>query len=150
MQYSAYNTKYVFCLSILFLLCNPPRALCGKYPIQKFTPTDYKAGIQNIDFAQNRDMTLFVANNLGVLSFNGKDWETHAFKSGKKKRALAFDESTNRLYVGSQGEFGFIEEDWSYVSLIDKIPAATRDFDEVWDVFLLNSKVYFCTFKSYY
>ena len=147
-----YNVQYVFCL-LLTLLAVPEaqaQAHLGKYPIQNFTPADYKAGIQNIDFAQNRDMTLFVANNLGVLSFNGNEWRTHDFKSGKKKRSLAFDESTDRLYVGSQSDFGFFESDWRYVSLIEEIPESARDFDEVWDVFLYNAKVYFCTFQGVY
>lgn len=122
----------------------------GKYPIRNFTPTEYKAGIQNIDFAQNRNMTLFVANNLGILSFNGKEWETHDFKTGKKKRSLAFDESTNRLYMGSQSDFGYYNENWDYISLIDLIPERHHDFTEVWDVFLSNSNVYFCTFQGIY
>lgn len=140
-------------LLICLILCTSGYWLFGffaKYPIQNFTPTEYKAGIQNIDFAQNRDMTLFVANNLGVLSFNGIAWKTHDFKTGKKKRSLAFDEQTNRLYVGSQGEFGYFDADWNYVSLVDKVPANAMDFDEVWDVFLLQDQVYFCTFKGIY
>lgn len=123
-------------------------SLPGKYPIKNFTPGEYQAGIQNIDFAQNRDMTLFVANNLGVLSFNGSAWETHALNTGKKQRSLAFDETTNRLYVGSQGEFGYFTKDWQYTSLAEQIPVANQGFDEVWDVFLTDSAVYFCTFKS--
>ncbi len=122
----------------------------GKYSIKNFAPADYGAGIQNIDFAQNRDLTLFVANNLGILSFNGNQWQTHALNTGKKQRSLAFDESANRLYVGSQGDFGFFERDWHYISLLDKIPLALRDFDEVWDVFIFNSEVFFCTFQGIY
>jgi ligand-binding sensor domain-containing protein len=142
--------KYILCLLFLFGCLYSSLAYPGRYHIQNFTPKTYKAGIQNIDFAQNRDMTLFVANNLGVLSFNGKEWETHAFKPGKKKRSLAFDEYTNRLYVGSQGEFGYFEQDWNYISLVEKIPIANQDFDEVWDVYLFNSKIYFCTFQGIY
>jgi DNA-binding CsgD family transcriptional regulator len=122
----------------------------GKYPIKNFSPADYKAGIQNIDFAQNRDMNLFVANNLGVLSFNGNDWKIHAYNTGKKQRSLAFDDSSNRLYVGSQGDLGYFEEDWNYVSLIEIISVESQDFDEVWDVFIYDSKVYFCTFQGIY
>ena len=84
MIFFKYITKYFFCLILPFLLYQPSQVFAAKYPIQNFTPTDYKAGIQNIDFAQNRDMTLFVANNLGVLSYNGNKWEVHAFESGKK------------------------------------------------------------------
>ncbi len=63
---------------------------------------------------------------------------------------MAFDENTDRLYVGSQGEFGYFEEDWEYVSLVDKIPEGERDFDEVWDVFLVGAHTYFCTFQGIY
>jgi DNA-binding CsgD family transcriptional regulator len=122
----------------------------GKYPIKNFAPSDYGAGIQNIDFAQNRDLDLFVANNLGVLSFNGITWEKHAFSTGKKQRSLAFDEHLNRLYSGSQGEFGYFEDNWRYVSLVDKIPPGFEDFDEVWDVLVVDSRVYFCTFQGIY
>ena len=134
----------------LLAISHQADAFPGKYPIQNFTPADYKAGIQNIDFAQNRDMKLFIANNLGVLAYNGNEWEVHGLKTGKKERSLAFDENNDRLYVGSQGAFGYFTDDWGYVSLIDKIPASSRDFDEVWDVFLFDAKVYFCTFQGIY
>ncbi|MEZ5039763.1 MAG: hypothetical protein R2828_07725 [Saprospiraceae bacterium] len=145
-----YTIRNICCIIILVLHGQEAEAFLGKYPIRNFSPTEYKAGIQNIDFAQNRDMTLFVANNLGVLSFNGNGWKRHDFKTGKKKRSLAFDENTDRLYVGSQGDFGYYESDWEYVSLVDKIPESERDFDEVWDVFLIGSHVYFCTFQGIY
>ncbi len=144
-----YNMRYILSLALLLAGCQA-RAFYGKYPIRNFTPAEYKAGIQNIDFAQNRDMAVFVANNLGVLSFNGNEWKRYDLNTGKKKRSLAFDENTDRLYVGSQGEFGFYEGDWEYVSLIDKIPPGFREFDEVWDVFLARSNVYFCTFQGIY
>ena len=92
MKHFKHNTIYLFLLVACFIWWHPTLAFNGKYPIRNFTPIDYKAGIQNIDFAQNRNMTLFVANNLGVLSYNGKEWNLHAFKSGKKERCLAFDE----------------------------------------------------------
>lgn len=142
--------KYILCLLLAILPGLPCRAFSGKYPVHNFMPSDYKAGIQNIDFAQNRDMTVFVANNLGVLSYNGKDWERHAFQTGKKQRSLAFDEKAGRLYFGSQGAFGYFNDNWNMVSLVDKIPQPSPDFDEVWDVFLLHSKVYFCTFQAIY
>lgn len=134
-------------LLLIFGSCIEARPT-GRYPIRNFTPIDYKAGIQNIDFAQNRNATIYVANNLGVLAFNGSEWQTHHFKTGKKKRSLAFDPLTNRLYMGSQGDFGYFHEDWQYESLSHLLPDAERDFTEVWDVYLLDEKVYFCTFSG--
>jgi hypothetical protein len=45
---------------------------------------------------------------------------------------------------------GYFEEDWKYVSLTDIISVESQDFDEVWDVFIYDSNVYFCTFKAIY
>jgi len=147
---SAPNTKYILCQLLAFLPCLPCAAFSGKYLVQNFMPSDYKAGIQNIDFAQNRDMALYVANNLGILSYNGKTWEKHAFQTGKKQRSLAFDDKTDRLYFGAQGSFGYFNSNWEMVSLTGMIPPSSHDFDEVWDVYLLNANVYFCTFKGIY
>jgi len=147
---SSKTIKYsIFPLIFLGLLITEARAT-GKYPIKNFSPEEYKAGIQNIDFAQNRDMDLYIANNLGVLCFNGDQWEVYAYNTGKKQRSLSFDESTNRLYVGSQGDFGYFEGNWQYFSLFDKVPEEYRAFDEVWDVFIHDSKIYFCTFLALY
>ena len=145
-------TFFHICIYLVTIVCTVHTSLAGRgnYPIKNFTPIDYKAGIQNIDFAQNRNMSVYVANNLGVLAYNGKDWERHAFRTGKKQRSLAFDEVNERLYVGAQGEFGYFEKNWHYVSLSKKIPQVSRDFDEVWDVFLFDSQVYFCTFQGIY
>lgn len=143
-------TWYIFLIVVFCLIPDKLRAQNGQYPVQNFSPTDYKAGIQNIDFAQNRDMTLFVANNLGVLSFNGSEWGTHSFKTGKKKRSLAFDAETDRLYVGSQGDFGYFTKNWHFNTLIDSLSEQDKDFDEVWDVFLIGESVFFCTFQAIY
>lgn len=85
-----------------------------------------------------------------MLSFNGTGWGKHALNTGKKQRSLAFDEASNRLYVGSQGDFGYFEANWRYVSLLEKIPVQFRDFDEVWNAHVLESNVYFCTFQGIY
>lgn len=118
MKYT-YNIQ-TFIWLIFFVSIASIQVFAKKYPIQNFSPQEYKAGIQNIDFAQNRNMTLYTANNLGVLEYNGLTWMTHASKTGKKMRSLAFDEISNRLFLGSQGEFGYFENDWNYVSLITK------------------------------
>lgn len=150
MKYNRYLKYLMVTVVALLTFSSHSKVILGKYPVHNFTPNNYKAGIQNIDFAQNRDMTIYVANNLGVLSYNGSQWQIHAFGTGKKQRSLSFDDRTNRLFVGSQGEFGYFEKDWEYVSLVDMIPEKAKDFDEVWDVILHESKVYFCTFQRIY
>jgi DNA-binding CsgD family transcriptional regulator len=138
---------YFFSLTTIALQAQSVNSI---YPIQNFSPSDYKAGIQNIDFAQNRNMGLFVANNLCVLSFNGREWDRYNLNNGKKNRSLAFDTNSNRLYVGAQGAFGYFGAHWEYVPLSESVPESNRNFDEVWDVFLAGQNVYFCTFQGIY
>lgn len=146
MTYSKSYTKFIFLLiSLCFFNCT---ILGQSYPIQNYNSIDYKAGNQNIDFAQNKNMNLFVANNLGVLSFNGNQWTTYSYKTGSKKRSLAFDDSNHRLYAGSQGDFGYYKDNWEYVSLANRLPSSTPNFDEVWDVYIHEGMIYFCTFQG--
>ncbi|MBX2815260.1 MAG: hypothetical protein KTR24_04665 [Saprospiraceae bacterium] len=144
----AHFTKCMVTCLLLTVKWSIIDASSGRYPIQNFYPSDYQAGIQNIDFAQNRDMQVFVANNLGVLSFDGCEWEVHADKTGKKHRSLMFDATADRLYTGSQGEFGYFHGNWEYVPLTSLIPASESNFDDVWDIFLVDGNVYFCTLQN--
>ncbi len=143
-------TKYLMLLFFSFTVLSALKASNGKYPIDYFSPVDYQAGNQNIDFAQNRDMEIFVANNLGVLSFDGSHWATHDQETGKKKRSILFDATDNRLYMGSQGDFGYYSENWHYTSLLDLVPYDERDFDDVWTIYNIDNVIYFCTFRAIY
>jgi len=40
-------------------------------PIEAFTTKDYNAGNQNWSIAQADDKTIFIANNKGLLEYNG-------------------------------------------------------------------------------
>ncbi|MDZ7645674.1 MAG: hypothetical protein U5K54_00040 [Cytophagales bacterium] len=92
-----------------------------------------------------------MANNLGVLSFNGNQWQTQASNTGKKQRSLAFDDQIPTAFMlVRKGSLVFLKVIGNYVSLVEKIPQDLRDFDEVWDVFIFDSKVFFCTFKAIY
>ena len=150
MEKYRYYKRSLYVIFFIFFSNNIIFGYLGRYPIRNFTPSQYKAGIQNIDFAQNRDMNLFVANNLGVLSYNASEWSLYNFETGKKNRSLAFDKGSDRLFVGSQGDFGYFEENWQYTSLLSFIPEQDRDFEDVWDVFIFESDIYFCTFQAIY
>lgn len=141
------NTKLCYFFIFLIISLNGFTQKLGKYPIQNFSPKNYHSGNQNNAFAQNGNTRLFVANNLGVLSFNGNSWESYPIQIGSKTRSLAFDKTTNRLYVGAQGDLGYFHKDWEYVSLRSLLPEEV-DFDEVWNVYLYQDRVYFCTFQA--
>ena len=142
-----FNTKSVFLCTFLFFVFPLFSQQIGKYPIHNFSPKTYHSGNQNNGFAQNENTRLFVANNLGVLSYNGTSWENHPILIGSKIRSLAFHQKENRLYVGAQGDLGYFTDDWQYTSLSELVPESVN-FDEVWNVYIIDDRIYFCTFQA--
>lgn len=120
--------------------------------ISNYDAETYKAGIQNWDIAQNANGLLYVANNLGLLEFDGKTW--HRYPIGGTKVRSIFIGIDKKLYVGSQADFGYLLPDeqgkLEYSSLADSLPSNLRDFDETWKIYGIDDKVYFCTFENIY
>lgn len=149
-----------FCLFIIYLLFTASSGmlwaqsnLSGLPFIKNFSPQQYKAGIQNWDIAQDKRGVVYIANNYGLLEYDGNEWETYRVQNGSKMRSIAMD-AEGRIYVGCQGDFGFFFPDEQgkliYTSLADSLPPAYRNFDETWSVFIDQQKVYFCTFTRIY
>jgi hypothetical protein len=120
--------------------------------ISNYDAEAYKSGIQNWDITQNIDGMLYVANNLGLLEFDGNNWNRYPI-GGTKVRSIFIDEN-DRIYVGSQADFGYLFPDaqgtLQYTSLADSLAPGLRDFDETWKIYGIDDKIYFCTFENIY
>ena len=118
---------------------------------QHFSSQDYLGGIQNWQMAQDSLGMLYVANNFGLLIFDGTDWRLHVVPNGTKVRSLAMGPA-GKVYVGCQGDFGYFAPDhrgqMDFTSLADQLPEEHRNFDEAWRVYIDGDKVYFCTFQT--
>ena len=77
--------------------------------ITNYSASSYHAGIQNFDIVQDELGRIFVANNLGLLEFDGKNWFRYGLNNTKVRSAYVGKD--NRIFVGSQGDFGFLEAD---------------------------------------
>lgn len=125
--------------------------LAGQPFIRNFHSVEYNAGIQNREMVQDRRGILYIANNFGLLEYDGARWSLHPVLNGTKVRSVAID-ARGRIYVGCQGDFGYFFPDAQgrlrYTSLADSLPMRYRDFDEAWSVYIDRSRVYFCTFDN--
>lgn len=126
----------------------------GEIPfIQKYSPEDYKAALQNWDGLQDNRGILYFANTGGsVLEFDGKQWNSIKI-SENAITSLCLEPSTNRIYVGGKNIIGYLKPSYpgkfEFVSLFDKIPEKYRDFKNIWDIFITkDSSIFFQTFDE--
>jgi DNA-binding CsgD family transcriptional regulator len=142
-------------LGILLLFCL--LSLTGRLAAQQGIPlirnfgtAEYGAGIQNWQMGQDSRGLLYVANNFGLLEYDGMQWRTYGTPSGTKVRCLSIAPD-DKIYVGSQGDFGYFAPDAAgrlqYRSLAEALPADKRNFDETWRIFQDRNTLYFCTFR---
>jgi ligand-binding sensor domain-containing protein len=128
-------------------------SLTGLPFVTTFHTTEYHAGIQNWAITEDHRGIVYIANNFGLLEFDGVQWQTYRVKNGTKVRSVAID-ARGRIYVGCQGDFGYFFPDktgkLAFVSLADSLEAKYRNFDEAWSTYIDNDKVYFCTFSRIY
>lgn len=115
---------------------------------RNFSPTEYKGGTQNWDIQQLPDGQLAIANNTGLLIFNGASWSLYPIRNYTTVRALHYEQATDRLYAGASGEFGYYQVDplshqLLYHSLSDLLPAYQHDFGEIWKIQSWGDKLVF-------
>ena len=115
-----------------------------------FTTEDYGGGIQNWDFHQDAYGLLYVANNFGLLVFDGESWEQVSLDYNTRTLAVHVT-SDQRIFVGGQGSFGYLNpvspDSLSYISLKEQLPKAYQNFDEVWNIHAVGEEIIFCTLE---
>lgn len=120
---------------------------------RNYSPGEYRAHFQNWEIVQNQQGVILVANNDGLLSFDGVNWRRYDLE-GKlfhSLRSLAIDDS-GTIYCGTGSHFGYLirGDDGSYrfISLLDRVKEEFRNFNDVWYTLLLEDAVFFITHTS--
>ncbi len=134
-------SRAIFCLFyFLFAISALSQSnLAGVPSVRNFSTQDYGAGIQNWDIAQDKRGLVYIANNFGLLEYDGSRWQIYRVKNGSKMRSVAIDDA-GKIFVGCQGDFGYFFPDTQgnlhYTSLADSLPAQYRNFDETARAFI--------------
>lgn len=122
----------------------------GRPIIHQYLPEDYGAANQNWDGVQDQNGILYFANIDGILIFDGSRWRLALTANESVARSLAIDEN-NLVYVGAQGDFGYLTTDSDgfpfHQSLLSFVPDSSRDFADVWNIFVTKNGIYFHTAK---
>jgi diguanylate cyclase (GGDEF)-like protein len=107
-----------------------------------------KGGPQNFAIVEDHRGLVYLANNLGVVEL-----DQHAARLitlPHRASALSLDlDRNNRIWVGGTGNLGYLapsaQGELTFVSLLDRVPAAARDFGDVWQTSVARDGTYFRT-----
>ena len=132
----------VTCLYILSCLAASGQQLY----LQSYPKEQYQGSDQSWAFAQDKKGILYVANNDGILQFNGQKWELLSIPGQHYALYLAFD-SRERLFVGSFNDFGYFQRDGSgkfqYHSLMGLLPDSLKSVRNISQVGVYEDTVFF-------
>ncbi len=122
----------------------------GFSSIQNYTRDSYSAGTQIWSICQDNEGMMYFGNNSGLLAYDGTYWTLFPVPNGSIIRSVKID--GDKIFVGASGEFGYFIPDLNhglvYVSLINKVPEAYRDFGEVWHIFEYQGGILFHSFNA--
>ena len=114
-----------------------------------YSSTVYKGGIQNMEITQGQDGLIYVANNFGLLVFDGVNWSIYNSRIGSKCRFILIG-NKGEIFTAGQGDFGYYkldsQGDYQYISLADSLPDQYNDYDETWRIYQQNDLIVYCTF----
>ncbi len=138
------------------LLCFVPLVLLGQQllpPIQNYRLLEYKGASKNWDVSVNGKGELFVANNKGLLHFNGEQWTLNKLPNNTIIRSV--ESIGDRIYTGSYEEFGYWTKndigELEYTSLTHLIRDHTFTSEEFWEIIPSGGqKVLFRSFSAIY
>ncbi|MEO2062665.1 MAG: LuxR C-terminal-related transcriptional regulator [Christiangramia sp.] len=121
-------------------------------PIQNYSPNFYNAASQNWDVAVAENGFVYVANNQGLLLFDGINWELHTLPGPSIIRSVYV--AGERIFTGSYQEFGYWEFDdtgnLTYTSLKNLMKDIKLESEEFWDITAIDGDIYFRSFGAVY
>lgn len=122
-------------------------------PLYKhFSPVNIDGGIQSWSVDQDSSGILYVANNEGLLEFDGSKWTKYIVPFCTKVRAVKVDER-NRIFVGGQGQIGYFsatKKGLVFYSLLKYLPPNLRNIAETWKILEHEEKIFFTTESQFF
>jgi len=143
--------KTIFLLLFSFLLGYAQAQELGLPFSKYFSSKEYNGGIQNYAFSQDQNGLIYVANNFGLLEYDGTKWERYSIPNSTKIRDL-FIESNGRIFIAAQGQMGYFRPNqqgiFEFISWAPRLPLSFQNIEEVWKIFKIGNLYLFCSFKA--
>lgn len=132
---------------LLCLLVQPRSVYAQGIPFTiNHRKSDYRGGTQSWDIRQDSKGVLYVANNDGLLEFDGYEWRSAAVSNKTILRSIAVGKD-GRIFAGAQDEIGFFRPDahgaLQYQSFKSLLPKGSTAFEDIWNIETTGETTYF-------
>jgi len=121
-------------------------------PIQIFTPQDYSAEDQNWSISQSENNFMYVANNAGLLEYNGASWRLYNSPNNGILRSV--EVVGDKIYSGGYMDFGYWKKNelgnLLYTSLTHDKSFSIQEDEEFWGIIDIEGYVLFQSFERIY
>lgn len=145
------NVRLVL-LFFLFLLFGVNGISQELPPVISFSSKDYQADNQNWAISQGEDKHIYVANNKGLLEFNGDSWSLYPSPNESIIRSVFVYEQ--KIYTGCYREFGYWERQdtgtLKYTSLSKDLEAEMLEDEQFWTILNYSNFLLFQSLNSIY
>lgn len=121
-------------------------------PIRAYFPMDYNAENQNWSITQDPNKNIYIANNKGVLTFNGDDWKLYETPNESIMRSVFYLDG--KLFSGFYNDFGYWEKDdfgnLNFTSLKDRFQIQMLEDEQIWEIYELDGWLLFKSLQRIY
>ena len=121
-------------------------------PITTYTSEEYKGGNQNWSISQSDENYLYIANNEGLLEYNGANWKSYASPNGTILRCVLA--KNGKIYTGSYMDFGYWQRSTTgrliYFSLGKTVYAEMIEDEHFWGIEAVDDWVLFQSLNRIY
>lgn len=124
----------------------------GGYPLLfSYTSEQYgtEAGFQNWDITRADGGEIYVANNAGVLRYDGYNWQLIPVPGVRTIRSVSAYE--DRIYIGHNAGFGYLTRntygDYDYTSISQGL---VDEDEDIWQIMRVGTVLYFQSFSRLY
>uniref|UniRef100_UPI00325FB49B helix-turn-helix and ligand-binding sensor domain-containing protein n=1 Tax=Gelidibacter japonicus TaxID=1962232 RepID=UPI00325FB49B len=121
-------------------------------PITTFQPQQYAAENQNWSISQSDEQYIYVANNQGLLEYNGANWQLYPTPNQSVLRSVkAIDDL---IYTGFYMNFGYWKRNefgsLDYTSISDDLDVPLIEDEQFWNILSMDHYVLFQSLNRIY
>ena len=121
-------------------------------PIETYSPQQYGGGNQNWAISQSKEKYIYVANNKGLLEFNGAIWKLYPTPNESIMRSV--NVVNGKIYTGFYMDFGYWEKndfgDLVYTSLSKDLGIPLIEDEQFWGILNLDDWIVFQSLNRIY